>query len=123
MSEETQTKYQLTKATTGNIYTFLLGEVLDEKDATGTAYTYYAVETAAGSATYITHYGAVSEATVKYHPDYTQAQNGQVIINQETGGYVLPQTGGIGTQFFTTLGAILSGTSGAALVLKKRKEE
>ena len=123
LTEENQTKYQLEKTATENIYTFSLAEVLDEKDATGTTYTYYAVETAAGTGTYVTHYGTVSGETVTYKQDSKQAQDGQVIINQETGGYVLPQTGGIGTSLFTTLGAILTSTAGAALVLKKRKEE
>ena len=52
----------------------------------------------------------------------TAASNATVTV-KNTAGTALPQTGGIGTALFTTLGAILSGTAGAALVLKKRKEE
>ena len=37
-------------------------------------------------------------------------------------GYELPQTGGRGTALFTAIGAVLSGTAGAILTLKRRKE-
>ena len=37
-------------------------------------------------------------------------------------GYELPQTGGRGTALFTAIGAILSGTAGAILTLKRRRE-
>ena len=37
-------------------------------------------------------------------------------------GYELPQTGGRGTALFTAVGALLSGTAGAILTLKRRKE-
>ena len=41
---------------------------------------------------------------------------------ENSNGYELPQTGGRGTALFTAIGAILSGTAGAILTLKKRKE-
>ena len=40
-----------------------------------------------------------------------------------TPGTALPMTGGIGTNLFTILGAILSGTAGAILTIRRRKHK
>ncbi|MDY6335039.1 MAG: LPXTG cell wall anchor domain-containing protein [Lachnospiraceae bacterium] len=48
------------------------------------------------------------------------AGNGEVIINQETGGYELPSTGGPGTRLFTILGSILILLSGTLLWRRRR---
>ncbi len=82
----------------------------------GKEYTYYFIETQ-----------VIGYQTPLYKKDSMTSEigalDGYSVINRPQDSYVLPQTGGIGTSLFTTLGAILSGTSGAALVLKKRKEE
>ena len=45
-----------------------------------------------------------------------------VVTITNSSGYELPQTGGRGTALFTAIGAILSGTAGAILTLKRRRE-
>ncbi len=45
-----------------------------------------------------------------------------VVTITNSSGYELPQTGGRGTTLLTAIGAILSGTAGAILTLKMRKE-
>ena len=45
-----------------------------------------------------------------------------VVMITNSSGYELPQTGGRGTALFTAVGALLSGTAGAILTLKRRKE-
>ena len=78
---------------------------------------------ASGDGQYNTYYGSFSDGTGVYNPAAKFAAGGEVIINQESSGYELPMTGGIGTQLFTALGAVLASGAGAVRLQKKRKEE
>ena len=53
--------------------------------------------------------------------DANQNEVWEIVVYNST-GYELPQTGGRGTALFTAIGAILSGTAGAILTLKRRRE-
>ena len=125
LTPEEKTLYILTR-TSGNDH-FTLGKVLDPVYTEGAEtkqFTYVVTETSKPDNYGTVHYGAKDGGSWTYKETLngSGARDEGVIINQETGGYVLPQTGGIGTALFTTLGAILTSTAGAALVLKKRKE-
>jgi LPXTG-motif cell wall-anchored protein len=43
------------------------------------------------------------------------------IVNDQ-GGYVLPETGGIGTALFTALGGLMTATAGAVLALRRKRK-
>ena len=49
------------------------------------------------------------------------AENGMRIVNDQ-GGYVLPETGGIGTALFTALGGLMTATAGAVLALRRKRK-
>ena len=126
LSPEEKTLYTLNR-TEGTDH-FMLGKVLDtvySESSETKQYTYVVKETSKPDNYGTEHYGAKVDGSWQYNATLngSGARDEGVIINQETGGYVLPSTGGIGTALFTTLGAILTSTAGAALVLKKRKEE
>ena len=50
------------------------------------------------------------------------AQNGELIINQESSGYELPATGGPGVNAFYRLGAMLIALACAGLLIKQRRK-
>ena len=54
--------------------------------------------------------------------DYNETTQIYTLTITNSSGYELPQTGGRGTALFTAIGAILSGTAGAILTLKRRRE-
>jgi LPXTG-motif cell wall-anchored protein len=43
------------------------------------------------------------------------------LVNRRTEGYVIPETGGIGTHMYTTVGVLLIVISTACLVYNRRK--
>ena len=94
-------------------------EGMEEKE-----YVYTVKETSSPAEYAATHYGKRDSKNAedwKYVQDMTNgAGNGEVIINQETGGYELPSTGGPGTRRFTILGGILICLAGVLLWRKKR---
>ena len=122
-------KYQLTRTVNDNIATFSIGPVLDvEKD--GTSWIYYVEETSVPEGYLKDGYGTMSTAvgtgtTISKDPGAEAAASGGVILNRESSGYELPQTGGIGTTLFTALGGLMTATAGAILTIKswhRRKE-
>ena len=121
----TLTKDQLKLIKTGNKdYNFKLeSAVLDAVYVEGTeekAYVYTVKETSSPTDYAAKHYGKKESDAWKYKQDMVNgANNGEVIINQETGGYELPSTGGPGTQIFTILGSIL--ILGAGVLLWRRR--
>ena len=122
-------KFKLTKTVNGSDYSFKLGEVLEKVYVEGNEekpYTYYVKETVKPDTYGTEHYGIKENGTWKYKADMVNGANDEdVIINQETGGYELPQTGGIGTTLFTALGGLMTATAGAILTIKswhRRKE-
>ncbi|MBR2256672.1 MAG: VWA domain-containing protein [Blautia sp.] len=118
LSEDEKTKYQLTKTAESKITSFKLEAVLDRKDPEGKVYTYYVVEeSAVGNNTY---YGEINENDeITLTPGAKSAQKGKVIINQESIGYELPSTGGMGTTIFYLTGFAL--IFGASVCLLRRR--
>ena len=118
LSEDEKTKYQLTKTAESKITSFKLEAVLDRKDPEGKVYTYYVVEeSAVGNNIY---YGEINENDeITLTPGAKSAQKGKVIINQESIGYELPSTGGMGTTIFYLTGFAL--IFGASVCLLRRR--
>ena len=120
------TKEQLKLVKTGDKdYNFKLeSAVLEAVYVEGTeekAYVYTVKETNSPTDYAAKHYGKKESDAWKYKQDMVNgAGNGEVIINQETGGYELPSTGGPGTRLFTILGSILILLSGTLLWRRRR---
>lgn len=121
LSEEEKTKYQLSK-TSGNITAFTSDAVFESQDADGKPYTYYIEETEITGGDYLKYYGTVSGDTVARISGAEFAQDGGVIINQESGGYELPATGGSGTNLFYILGALMIAGAGLMLLARRRRQ-
>ena len=121
----TLTKDQLKLVKTGDKdYNFKLeSAVLEAVYVDGTeekAYVYTVKETNSPTDYAAKHYGKKESDAWKYKQDMVNgAGNGEVIINQETGGYELPSTGGSGTWAYTILGSIL--ILGAGVMLWRRR--
>ena len=92
-------------------------ENLPSAGTDGSKYTYYVQETNVQLSGYLaprySNSGAPSGA------EY--ATNGGTIINKQEGGYVLPETGGHGTNLIYLLGSLLILFAGAALVIGYRR--
>lgn len=120
------TKEQLKLVKTGDKdYNFKFeSAVLEAVYVEGTeekAYVYTVKETNSPTDYAAKHYGKKESDAWKYKQDMVNgAGNGEVIINQETGGYELPSTGGPGTRLFTILGSILILLSGTLLWRRRR---
>lgn len=121
----TLTKEQLKLVKTGEKdYNFKLASaVLEEVYVEGKEeipYVYTVKETNSPIDYAERHYGRKESDAWKYKQDMVNgAGNGEVIINQETGGYELPSTGGPGTRLFTLLGSVL--ILGAGVLLWRRR--
>ena len=110
----------LAAASTLTETTFTLPKVLDALNNASKPYIYYMEETAAGTGSFATYYGELTDDGVKKKNGSLSAQNGEVIINQESSGYELPSTGGPGTNLFYLLGCILILGAGILFIRKRR---
>ena len=61
-------------------------------------------------------------AAVAADPENGGAAQNAAFTVENTPGVQLPQTGGIGTSLFTTLGAILASTAGAILAIRRKRK-
>ena len=80
-------------------------------------YTYYVEETNEQLTGYLTPIYSNLDAPT----GAKSATNGGTIINKQEGGYVLPETGGHGTNLIYLLGSLLILFAGAALVIGYRR--
>ena len=124
LSAEDKTTYQLTRTTTGKVTNFKLGEVLEVVDPNTNNQKYvYFVEESTVPDGYMVKYGELNQGNVSYRPDYSAALDDGYILNQESSGYELPETGGIGTTLFTALGGLMTVTAGAILTMRRGKRK
>ena len=113
--------YALTRTTDGKISNFKMGKVLTPANAEGKPYEYFVEEKTMND--YMTKYGKLNDSQkVEYNPSYSDANDKGYILNQPTGGYELPQTGGIGTTLFTALGGLMTATAGAILTIRRKRK-
>ena len=123
LTDADKAKYQLTRTTADNITTFRTEKVLDVR-STNYEWVYYVEETEVPEDYSQDGYGtkSTSEAdgtTITKNQGAAMAACGEVIMNRESSGYKLPETGGPGTRLFTILGSIL--TLGAGVLLWRRR--
>ena len=119
---DTTPKLKLTITTEGDKkkYTFKIENLAYSSETDG-KYTYYVEETNEGLEGYMSPKYSNKSAPTGGDVAYNEG----CIINQQEGGYELPQTGGIGTTLFTALGGLMTVTAGAILTIKswhRRKE-
>ena len=122
MTADEKSKYPLTKSVKGNITTFTLPKELDAFNSDFKPYIYYVEETAAGTGSFATYYGELTDDGVKKKNGSLSAQNGEAIINQESSGYELPATGGPGVNTIYRLGVMLIALACAGLFMKRRRK-
>ena len=129
-NDDDKAMYQLTvtKTADGKIITFKTGEVL-EKSANATEdWVYYVEETVVPEGYSQDGYGTKNTTgtggtTITKAPGAAAAADCGVILNRESSGYELPQTGGIGTTLFTALGGLMTVTAGAILTMRRGKKK
>ena len=113
--------YTLTRTTVGKINNFKMEKVLTPANANGQPYEYFVEEKTMND--YMTKYGKRNDSQeVEYNPSYSDATDKGYILNQPTGGYELPQTGGIGTTLYTALGGLMTATAGAILTIHRKRK-
>ncbi len=130
LTEDDKAMYQLTvtKTTDGKIITFKTGEVL-EKSANATEdWVYYVEEKEVSEGYSQDGYGTMNTTetggtTITKAPGAAAAADCGVILNRESSGYELPETGGIGTTLFTALGGLMTVTAGAILTMRRGKRK
>ena len=128
LNDTDKATYQLTMTKTedGKIITFKTDKVLDLKNADKN-WVYYVEETAVTEGYSKDGYGQKSttetgSTTIRKSHGAKEAADGGVIMNRESSGYKLPETGGIGTTLFTALGGLMTVTAGAILTLRKKRK-
>ena len=115
---QTGPKLKLTITTEGNTkkYSFKI-EGLEKAGADGD-YAYFVKETNIQ----LEGYKAPSYSSPSAPTRGEAAYDKGTIVNKQVGGYVLPQTGGIGTALFTALGGLMTATAGAVLALRRKRK-
>ena len=98
-------------------------ENLPRKDENGNVYTYSVEETAIGTDTGMNGYEVSYRYPNEGNAD-TGVEQGEIrITNTKIAHFVLPETGGTGTLFLGTAGALLLGTSGVGYLYRRRKRQ
>ena len=128
LNDTDKATYRLTMTGTvdGKIITFKTDKVLDLKNA-DTNWVYYVEETSVPEGYLKDGYGTMNSdeetgTTIKKAPGAEAAASGGVILNRESSGYELPETGGIGTALFTALGGLMTVAAGAVLTLRRKRK-
>ena len=120
LTDAQKATYQLTRSVSNNITTFSLGAVQEKTDDAGTEWVYFVEEKIAPDGYQIDGYGTNSGGSVAKLQGAASASEEGVIINRESSGYELPETGGRGKTFFIVFGILLLATSGVLLALRRK---